>query len=212
VTTNPTERPTTSREPAATPSAGEDAGAGDDAAFPWLPVAGGVGGGLVLVALALTPRLMRRRAREMRLDAGPEAAWDELRATVIDLRQAWPTSRSPRETRDRLVQLFGAPGDEFRERPARGPRVNPDAVVAVDRIVRDLELLRYSRSHAPEAGTLRDEVETCIEALEAGVTPRVRRRAMWLPRSVRSGERRRASALGEEPVRTPWGGVVEHMG
>ncbi len=72
------------------------------------------------------------------------------------------------------------------DRPARGPEVNPDAVVAIDRIVRDLELLRYSRAHEAEAGLLRAEVETCIEALEAGVSPRVRRRAEWLPASVLS--------------------------
>ena len=145
--------------------------------------------------------------------AGPEAVWQELRATVVDLRLFWPSARSPREMRDRLVELFGAPGDEFAvERPARGPAVNPDAVVALDRIVRDLELLRYSRAHEAAAGLLRAEVETCIEALEAGVAPRVRRRAEWLPASVVSRKARVQAATTEQPMRTPFGGVVEHMG
>ncbi|MDQ4054123.1 MAG: DUF3488 and transglutaminase-like domain-containing protein [Actinomycetota bacterium] len=185
----------------------------DDSALPWARLGLGLGGGALVVLLAMTPRLLRRRAREARLVDGPEAAWEELRATAIDLRLSWPGSRSPRETRDRLVQLFGAPGDEFApDRPARGPAINPDAVVAVDRIVRDLELLRYSRSHTAAAGHLRAEVETCVEALAAGVPPRVRRRAEWLPASVLSSRARLRARTEEQPVRTPFGGVVEHMG
>jgi transglutaminase-like putative cysteine protease len=201
-------------KPSEAPQADDTTGSNDgDAAFPWVRVGGGLGGGALLVLLAMTPRLLRRRARERRLVGGPEAAWDELRATAIDLRLFWPGSRSPRETRDRLVELFGAPGDEFAsDRPARGPAVNPDAVVAIDRIVRDLELLRYSRSHTAEAGHLRAEVETCIEALTAGVSPRVRRRAEWLPASVLSSKARSRARAEDQPVRTQWGGVVEHMG
>lgn len=189
-------------------------GAGRDSTFPWVRVVLVVGGGLLVVVLSLLPRMLRRRARERRLGGGPELAWEELRATAVDLGLLWPGARSPREVRDHLVELFGAPADEFAERPARGPTVNPDAVVAVDRIVRDLELLRYSRAHQPETGLLRAEVETCIEALEAGVAPRARRRATWLPASVVShGARARVRASAEEqPVRTPAGGVVEHVG
>jgi transglutaminase-like putative cysteine protease len=207
-----TRAPTTD-QPSTGPEADENAGGNDDnAAFPWVRLGLGLGGGALVVLLALTPRLLRRRARQQRLVAGPEAAWDELRATALDLRLFWPSARSPRETRDRLVELFGAPGDEFAsDRPARGPKVNPDAVVAIDRIVRDLELLRYSRAHEAEAGLLRAEVETCIEALEAGVSPRVRRRAEWLPASVLSRSAR-ASRADDQTVRTPFGGVVEHMG
>ncbi len=201
-------------QPSAGPERGEDAGSSDqDSAFPWLPVGLGIVGAALLVLLAMTPRLLRRRARERRLVAGPEAAWEELRATALDLRLFWPGSRSPRETRDRLVQLFGSPGDEFAaERPARGPAMNPDAVVAIDRIVRDLELLRYSRAHEAEAGLLRAEVETVTEALEAGVSPRVRRRAEWLPASVLSRKARSRAIADDQTVSTPWGGVVEHVG
>jgi transglutaminase-like putative cysteine protease len=198
--------------PSAGPHAQEAAGSeGQDEAFPWVRLVLGVLGGALAVLLAVTPRLLRRRARERRLVSGPEAAWQELRATATDLGVPWPGSRSPRETRDRLVEVFGVPGDEFVERPARGPAVNPDAVVAIDRIVRDLELLRYSRAHEPEAGRLRAEVETCIEALEAGVPRRVRRRAEWLPASVLSRAARRRAAE-TQAVRTPSGGVVERVG
>ncbi len=43
----------------------------DDSAFPWVRVGLGLGGGALLVLLALTPRLLRRRARQLRLVAGP---------------------------------------------------------------------------------------------------------------------------------------------
>jgi len=199
--------------PTEAPSPDGDNGGRNDGAFPWVRLGLGLGGGALVVVLLVTPRLLRRRAREGRLSGGPEAAWEELRATALDLRLSWPGSRSPRETRNRLVELFGIPGDEFvTERPARGPAINPDAVVAVDRIVRDLELLRYSRSHTAEAGHLRAEVETCIEALTAGVSPRIRRRAEWMPASVLSSRAQLRARAEEQPLRTPFGGVVEHMG
>jgi hypothetical protein len=212
--TDPTNRPRETTQPSAAPQPEETDGGGDqDAGLPWVRLLLGLGGGALVVLLGMTPRLLRRRARERRLATGPEGAWDELRATALDLRLHWPGSRSPRETRDRLVELFGAPGDEFvAERPARGPAINPGAVVAIDRIVRDLELLRYSRTHTAEAGELRAEVETCIEALEAGVSPRVRRRAEWLPASVLSQGARSRAASRSETISTQWGGVVEHMG
>ena len=66
------------------------------------------------------------------------------------------------------MQLFGAPHDEFTpERPRRGPDTNPDAVVALDRIVHALERLRYARGDGSEAGTWRAEMQTCVEALTA---------------------------------------------
>ena len=207
-------RPSATQQPSANSQPEEEAGRNDqDAAFPWLPVGLGGGGGGLLVLLALTPRLLRRRARERRVVTGPEAAWEELQATAMDLRLFWPGSRSPRETSDRLVQLFGAPGDELAaERPQRGPAINPDAVVAIDRIVRDLELLRYSRAHEAETGSLRAEVETVSEALRAGVSPRVRRRADWLPASVLSRKARSRATVDDRTVSTPLGGVVEHVG
>ena len=78
----------------------------------------------------------------------------------------------------------------------------------------DLELLRYSRGHAGETAGLTAEAHTCLEALEAGVVPRVRRRARWWPASVLPGARGRRVRSGR-PTSTEqasWSGVVEHMG
>ena len=100
-------------------------------------------------------------------------------------RLPWPQQRSPWQTREALVQLFGAPRDEFTpERPRRGPDTNPDAVFALDRIVHSLERLRYARADGSEAGTWRAEMQTCVEALYGGAPKRARRAADWWPRSV----------------------------
>ncbi len=98
----------------------------------------------------------------------------------------WPSHRSPWQTRQALVQLFGAAtSDEFSpERPRRGPDTNPDAVFALDRIVHALERLRYARPDESEHGTYRAEMQACVEALYGGTTQRARRAADWWPSSV----------------------------
>ncbi|MCD4526330.1 DUF3488 and transglutaminase-like domain-containing protein [Nocardioides sp. cx-173] len=207
---------TTDRPSAETPVE-EDADAnGDDeaAAFPWLRLGGGLVALLVLAAAALSPRVLRRRARERRLAGGPEEAWAELRATAIDLGLAWPRSRSPRETRDWLVARMGGAQDGRAgvERPARGADQAPEAVAALDRIVLRLERLRYARDHGAADPALAEDAALCLAALEQGAAPRVRRTAHWWPRSLLRRSRRlrrsgssRAEALGG-------GGVVEHVG
>ncbi len=156
------------------------------AGVPWGRLAIGIGVAALLGAALMVPRTVRAGRRRQRLSAGPEAAWLEIRDTVVDLGLTWPAHRSPRQTRDRLVRLFGAPADEYGPaRPARGPGQNPDAVLAVDRLVGALEQLRYSGDPDRVAGLgLAAETETCLEALTAGATPRARRRATWFPRSV----------------------------
>lgn len=199
---------------------GQDEGAG----VPWLQLLGGGAGLALLVGGLLLPSWLRRRLRVQRLDGSPEAVWVELRATAADLGLAWPPGRSPRETRDRLVSWFGLPGDDLlADRPAHGPGVNPDAVRALDRIVADLERTRYARAPvagdatAPTQRHLRAEGGTCVEALEAGVPPRTRRRARWWPASVLPGARGRmvredAAAAGSIAERPAWSaGVVEHL-
>lgn len=149
----------------------------------------------LLLALALLPRTIRSRRREQRLSLGPEAAWAEVRATALDLRLRWPEHRSPRETRRWLVEQLGAD-------PA------PGAVRSLDRLVEPLEELRYSARGGAAPGELRTEVRSVVEALEGVATPRTRRAATWLPRSVLT------------PVRPPrptstddrYGVVVDHVG
>ena len=84
------------------------------------------------------------------------------------------------------MRLFGArPTSTGPARPGTRPGQNPDAVLALDRMVGSLEQLRYSGDPARVAGLgLAAETETCLEALTAGATPRARRRATWFPRSV----------------------------
>ena len=76
--------------------------------FPWVPVLGGVAGVLVLVLLLLLPSTVRRRQGVRRLTGSPEPAWAELEATARDLGVPWPSGRSPRQTRDRLVDQLGS--------------------------------------------------------------------------------------------------------
>ncbi|MDO9455857.1 DUF3488 and transglutaminase-like domain-containing protein [Nocardioides sp.] len=195
-TREPTTRPTapSASVPTGRPDLPETtADAGDTgSSFPWLTVLAVAAGLLLVVLLLLLPRSLRRRQRERRLAGGPESAWAELRATARDLGRTWPEGRSPRETRDLVVGWFGHVGDTD-ERPAHGPDLAPDAVAALDRVVDHLERLRYSRRHTVEPGALRDDVLLCCDALAAGATPRVRRRATWLPVSV--AQRRRPSEL-----------------
>jgi transglutaminase-like putative cysteine protease len=200
-------------QPTAAPDA-QGKGSSDNTSFPWAWVAGGLGLVVLALVVGLGPRTLRRRRRDQRGLLGPEEAWQELRDTVIDLRLAWPQHRSPWQTREALVQLFGAPPDEFTpDRPRRGPDTNPDAVFALDRIVHALERLRYARPTGAEPGTWRAEMQTCVEALYGGAPKRARRAADWWPRSVfsRSVDVRRPLDDGPgEPAMA--GRVVDHVG
>jgi transglutaminase-like putative cysteine protease len=185
----------------------------DSGPGPWWVAALAVGAGLVVLGLlALLPRALRRSRRDRRLAGGPEEAWAELRATAQDLGVPWPEARSPRATRQHLVQYLGKPvGHDTPERPAHGPRVAPDAVRALDRIVGSLELSRYARERGPEESP-RPDVETCLAALHGGASRGARRRAEWWPRSVVGRRTRRPRPADEHPVEARYGGVVDHVG
>lgn len=220
--------PTTSAEPQETrppsatsstrasdkPSAGPDLStadaAGTDAGgtIAWGAIILGVALLALLALLVAAPRTLRARQRARRLDAGYESAWEELRATVVDLGLFWPEARSPAEVEGVVVRRLGLPGDT-NERPAHGREVNPEATAALARIVRQVERGRYARSTSDAPASLRDDVLTCISALEAGVTPRARRRAAWLPRSV--GQRRVVVDHAAPPSEALASGVVEHI-
>jgi len=224
--TGPGAEPSASAEPSdsgstsasAQPRPIEDSGFNADAAAPsgggthWGRIVGGLAVVAALLVALLLPRLVRRRRRERRLAAGsPELVWEELRDTAVDLGASWPRGRSPRATRAWLVDLFGAPvGPHTAERPARGPEVAPEAVGSIDRIVRTLELLRYSRSGAQvDPVRLRADAEECLAALAGGATRSARRRATWWPRTVLRLQRSRRSPGG--PVETRYGGVVDQV-
>ena len=201
-------------EPAADATTQDDQS--DGGGFPWVWVLVGVALLVVVLLIVLGPRTLRQRRRDQRGLLGPEEAWDELRDTALDLRLPWPQHRSPWQTREALVQLFGAPRDEFTpERPRRGPETNPDAVFALDRIVHSLERLRYARADGSELGTWRAEMQTCVEALHGGAGKRARRAARWWPRSVfvRRVDVRRRQVVEQPQVEAAMAGrVVDHVG
>ena len=141
-----------------------------------------IGAGLVLV-LAATPGLLRVLVRRRRwARAGDsrelaEAAWEELRDTVIDLRHAWP-STTPRRT---AVILRG--------KVARSEA----ATAALHRMANAVERARFART--PVAGeSLRDDMDLVGDTLRSRETNWDRLRARLLPRSLRAGYRRWSAA------------------
>lgn len=142
---------------------------------------------LVIAGLLFGPRSLRRQARRSRLDGGPDEVWSELRATALDLGVPWPDGRSPREVGAVLVDHLADPDGPPEERPRTGPDVAPGAAEALERVVRQVERARYARPGAVatlERSTLGADAEMVAAAITAGVTPRERRKAQWLPRSV----------------------------
>ncbi len=199
-------------------AAGADSGNGADSGFPWLRTVGATITVLLLLAGLLLPGTLRRRRRTERLATGAtEPIWAELHDTAVDLAITWPRARSPRATRDGLVEHLGAPvGSTTDERPAHGPEIAPEAVDALDRIVLALELERYARPGsrpvtADGQSGLRADGATCVAALAGGASRNARRRARWWPRSVVSLRRRRVRSTGPT-VEARYGGVVDHVG
>ncbi|QIK76834.1 transglutaminaseTgpA domain-containing protein [Nocardioides piscis] len=169
--------------------------------FPWVRLLVAVGTLALLLVGVLAPTLVRRRRRERRLRGDLEELWRELRDHVTDLGHEWPADRSPRRTGAWVSTHFGAPaeGSSRSERPRTGPDQDRDAVRALDRFVEQLERARYSRSGGSVAIEQAAEDVLVIEAaLDHGVGPRVRRRARWLPRSLRHVASRPARAGGSD--------------
>ena len=204
----PSNRPTEERPDSSGAAPTIDKGRG-----PWLPLGGALVGLTVVAAVLLLPRLVRSRRRDRRLAAGgPEEAWAELRDTATDLGVAWPAGRSPRATRNLLVDHLGAPlGPQTADRPAHGPVVAPAAVEALDRLVLGLERLRYARpGWEPDRVRVRADTEMLVASLHGGAPRSARRRATWWPRSVLSFTRQ-APRLAPTTMEARYGGVVDHV-
>ncbi|WP_109506037.1 transglutaminaseTgpA domain-containing protein [Nocardioides speluncae] len=205
---NPTQRPDI-------PEAETGATTPEEKGFPWLAVIAGVVGGLILLlALALLPRVLRRMARDRRWRNLPpaEAAWEELRATAIDLGLPWPDGRSPRSTGASMAGSFAAGGKNRPIRPEKGAATNPAAVAAMSRLVTAVELGRYARTAPGVAlAEAQHDVAVCTEAFRAGVDNRARLLADWLPRSLWAGK----PAIAEPALRRQvkdYDDVIDHVG
>ncbi|WP_435769368.1 transglutaminaseTgpA domain-containing protein [Nocardioides sp. SYSU DS0651] len=180
----PTTAPPEEQEAAAGEAAGDESGLSSR-----LLVTAVVAAALLalLAALALGPRAARARARRTRLDGGPDEVWAELHATAVDLGVPWPDGRSPREVGSALAGHLADPDAPTVERPATGPGAAPEAADALDRVVSQVERSRYARPGAVatmERTGLQADAATVIDSLAAGVAPRARQRAEWLPRSL----------------------------
>lgn len=143
---------------------------------------------MAVVGVLLVPSRIRRRRRAARLEDGsPEAAWAEVRDTVVDLALPWPEGLSPRAAGEILARYVGTGAGH-------------DALL---RLVAQLELARYAPR--PAGAVPASDVEAIIAALTAGMSDRTRRRAAWWPRSVVSRaaryDREQAIAEATQPER-----------
>ncbi|MBM7515337.1 transglutaminase family protein [Nocardioides nitrophenolicus] len=175
------------------PEIERDAGTTTNADEGGLPLPVLIGGAVLLVLLLAAaaalggPTTVRSRGRRTRLSGSPDDVWAELRATALDLGLPWPAGRSPREAGAFLLDHLASPTDHPAERPRTGPDAAPEAAAALDRLVLAVEQTRYARPGAVatlERSSVAADGALVVAALEAGVTPRARRRARWVPLSV----------------------------
>ncbi|GAA1443326.1 transglutaminase family protein [Leifsonia poae] len=135
---------------------------GVTATAPLQPVLSGVGVALLVVALLLTPAVLRRIRRRNRLRrltdewGGASVAWDELRDTARDLGWAVPDTETPRVFAGRIAEaVSGTPGHDavlrllaVRERDAFGPPTRATAVGLADDLERVLTALEAQAGRA----------------------------------------------------------------
>lgn len=129
--------------------------AGTTPPSPLQPVLSGLGVAVLVLAVLLTPavlRRMRRRGRLRRLGeswGGASVVWDELRDTARDLGWSAPDTETPRVFAQRIAAaVAGTPGEEavlrlldVRERDAFGPPTRAVAVGLADDLRRVLDAL-----------------------------------------------------------------------
>ena len=112
-----------------------------------------------------------------------EGAWDELRATAIDLGLGWDDGATLRK---RARALAPALADD------------PGALRALEAVVLGVERSRFSRRglEGPAVEAVVDGVAEVCPALERAVGDRARRRATWLPASLWRGRGRQLYQAG----------------
>jgi transglutaminase-like putative cysteine protease len=147
---------------------------GQDAGVGWKGTLIGISIALMLLAILAAPATIRMRRRSGRLDgSGPaeeqvEAAWAEIRDTVLDYGESWPEG-SPR-----------AIGDEMAN------RLDDEESDSMSRVATLVERSRYARSF--DHGGAMSELPAMTSEIRRGVSapadlPR-RLRALLLPRSL----------------------------
>ncbi|MFE9168410.1 DUF3488 and DUF4129 domain-containing transglutaminase family protein [Streptomyces kebangsaanensis] len=144
----------------------------------WYAVLGWALGGLVVVVLPLSPLLLRRRMRSVRLgahgrgeaDAAPHVlgVWQELTDTAWDFGIPPDESRTPRRAADRIVRLG---------------RLDPAAAASVHRLADAVEQVLYAPRPRPVAG-LAEDVRQVTGALRGAASRGTRLRAVLAPRST----------------------------
>lgn len=147
---------------------------------------------LVLLLLA-TPRLLRRRHRGLRSRAGSagggsaaEASWEELRASVLDLRHEWPDLATLRAQQQHLLGLVRRAPVGARVTGGAPPTPAEEVQRAVEVVVRAVERARFSP--APTSVETGREAwqaaQVVVGALWARAETPARRSATWWPRSL----------------------------
>ncbi|KOX07281.1 transglutaminaseTgpA domain-containing protein [Nocardiopsis sp. NRRL B-16309] len=169
----PSESPRESESPEDEASAPMADGGDDgtsDTDLSWLPAAGAVAGGLLLLSLPALARVLVRWTRTSGLPgaapvAGAHTAWRELRDTWLDLGGVWDLAESPRATAERLA------GHDARTR------------AALWRLALAEESARYAPAPADGTG-LREDLLTARAGLMSAASRGARLRAVLLPRSL----------------------------
>jgi len=182
------------------PAAGGDADAGVWGVLRIILV-----GFVLLGALAVLPRTLRESRRRRRWSSATtpagaaEAAWSELRDSMVDLRLPW----DDRDTARHLGRSLRVRIDERRRAPVLTGPTTEQAVQALNTLVVAVEQSRYARTPTAVPG-LQEAQRTVVEAITDTQPLSVRRRGIWLPRSVlrrpgtdRSHSRARGQVAGE---------------
>lgn len=171
---------------------------------------------LGLLVLLTAPFLTRVVVRHRRWSMArtptemAEAGWRELRDVALDLRLPWDDAVTVRVRARDLAGCFGR-SQVAGVSGARGASASPAAAAALDRLVRDVEVARYSRAGADRDGRgtqeIRRDTMLCVEALRAGAWKTRRRTATWLPVSLLRNAACRALRPAGAPRPMPEGGV-----
>lgn len=170
-TTEPSQEPADPTQPSPEAESTQTDGADADSNV-WIlwSALGLLGTGLVAGMVTLPGWLRRRRRRDRLQGAEVESLWTELHDTAVDLGLPWPQGRSPQTIGEQVRSWCGP--DE------------PATQSALQRLVRAVELNRFSRVPQDASPVLAQDLHTCLTSLEEAASRRDQRRARWMPRSM----------------------------